>query len=237
MEVGDSFGAGLPAPSESPFRLSFAQNERVFECVCLRMCCPIRGQPMVTLREWVCQFLNDQIRSELSLGAEAIPKLASLLAGLLCSYWSRCWKARYKKVHTSVSQLQGGLDDCFNGVEWHRSTFTGQLSLLFSKKGQSNCWVEPQVSRFLVYTCRKPGVVLWKAIVYDEKSSLVVIANYLADQRLCSRDPAMSRALEFPISTTFSTIPPYIDAVSRDCLQVDILPWPAFFLSRMYGIP
>ncbi|GFX12095.1 hypothetical protein TNCV_2998781 [Trichonephila clavipes] len=59
MEVGDSFGTGLPAPSESPPRLNFAQKERVFECVCLMMCGPIRGN------------------------------LASLLAGLLCSYWSR----------------------------------------------------------------------------------------------------------------------------------------------------
>ncbi|GFU18061.1 hypothetical protein TNCV_1446211 [Trichonephila clavipes] len=54
MEVGDSFGAGLPAPSENPSHLNFAQNERVFECVCLRMCGPTRGQPIVTLREWVC---------------------------------------------------------------------------------------------------------------------------------------------------------------------------------------
>ncbi|GFV59447.1 putative RNA-directed DNA polymerase from transposon X-element, partial [Trichonephila clavipes] len=52
-EVGDSFGTGLPAPSEKPPRLNFARKERIFGCICLRMCGPIRGQPMITLREWV----------------------------------------------------------------------------------------------------------------------------------------------------------------------------------------
>ncbi|GFW32017.1 hypothetical protein TNCV_2600441 [Trichonephila clavipes] len=37
MEVGQTFGTGLPAPSEGPPRLIFAQKERVFDFVLLEV--------------------------------------------------------------------------------------------------------------------------------------------------------------------------------------------------------